>query len=168
MYSVYVLLLKNKRLYVGMTKTWRLHTRFLEHLDPECPTTKWTSKYQTLKKIHVFSGYTRKQCNTLENLMTECLMKSYGLDSCRGGKWNMVAEAGKWWVPHRLHGVPFFTEKWINLSVCTFAQCVENDPTLSAILSFFQALQSSRARSFLVRALDVHPRSIPVCSSSDG
>ena len=97
----------------------------------------------------------------LENTVCEALMKRYGLDSVRGGKWNMSFEGPdqRWWVPKHLQGTPGFTATWLTLSARMFEQSVANDRVLSAIPSLFQAISCFRARTSLVHALSERRRS---------
>ena len=126
-YCVYILLLEHKRLYVGQTKLWRIHTRWEEHFDPSCSTTQWTNKYAPIEKLQVFECASYRDSMKLEHQVVELLMSIYGLDVVRGGNWNMATEGESWWVPTRLRRVPRFTEKWLSLSAHKFAGCVLND-----------------------------------------
>lgn len=154
MFVVYVLLLEKKRLYVGMTKMWRLQTRMEEHGDKKCWSTKWTGKYKVVSKLKVFQPMTFLQAKQFENQVCEALLQKYGLDSCRGGKWNMASEGAsdKWWVPPHLQGTPCFTPLWLSLSECTFSQSLSCDPVLDSAQRLFQLVLSWRARTFLKRA----------------
>jgi predicted GIY-YIG superfamily endonuclease len=109
MYSTYVLLLEENRFYVGNTPTDRLTQRLLEHTSPKFPGSKWTSKYQVLRKGPVYHFKTFQESSHKEDALTEEIMKKYGLDSCRGGQWVMAKEGGTWWVPSRMRCVPRFT-----------------------------------------------------------
>ena len=85
MFSVYVILCSKKRAYVGQTKRWRLQTRWEEHCDPYCFTTRWTSKYPPVEKIIVLDCKTYLESVKLEHAIVEFLMREYGLDFVRGG-----------------------------------------------------------------------------------
>ena len=128
MYCVYVARLQNKRLYSGQTKLWRIKTRWEEHMNPNVATTRWTTEYPVCEKLAVFKCSSLKECRRLENDVCEALMEAFGLDVCRGGNWNMLAEGpvSKWWVPPRLKHVPCFTEEWSTLCERTFAESARN------------------------------------------
>ena len=118
MYIVYVLELEKKRFYVGMTKKYRSIERILEHLDPECRTTKWTSKYQAKRQIYesrVFEN--KRECELFEHQITELIMSILGLNCVRGGNYVMSCEESTWWIPKRLENTPLFTELWENSNV---------------------------------------------------
>jgi len=143
-YVVYVILLKEKRLYVGMTKTWRLQKRWEEHCDPNFPTTKWTTKYPPIQKIHVFEQSSMENAKKLEHIICERIMAIFGLDVVRGGRWNMFTEGQRWWPPPHLKQTPFFTEQWLTLSEHTFSQFVVNDPTLCSMPRNLKPISSWR------------------------
>jgi len=166
-YVVYVLLLEQKRLYIGMTKTWRLQTRWEEHVDPTFPTTKWTTKYPPIKKIHVFEQCEFLEAKRLEHEVCEAFMRKYGTDSVRGGRWNMYTEGPlyKWWVPSNLSSTPCFTDLYLSLSAGKFALFVENDQILSAMPWLFSAVKSWREKTSLRLALIGHRYSMRECSS---
>ena len=127
MYCVYILLLEHRRLYVGETKLWRLLARWNEHMDPNTPAAKWTTKYKPLQKLCTFQFNTRTESKLFENKLVEHLMKQFGLDSVRGGKYNMVTENETWWVKPSLQNIPRFTSKWFTFE-CMYAEfghCVQ-------------------------------------------
>ena len=118
MFVVYVLLLDQKRIYVGMTPRWRIQTRYDEHCDPMCFTTKWTTKYPPTEKLWVSRVFHSKlECCRYEHELTKFIMTVFGLDSTRGGNFVMGKEGGEWWVPKQLSKVPRFTQLW-NESSC--------------------------------------------------
>lgn len=129
-YCVYVLLLEEKRLYVGITPTWRIQKRYEEHMDPEFPTTRWTTRFPTLKKICVFNVGSKKRALQEEHRLTEELMKHYGLDSTRGGNFVMLQQGGIWWTPPHLMNVPRFTHHWEGNST-NFRIAVQDNPIFS-------------------------------------
>jgi predicted GIY-YIG superfamily endonuclease len=115
MFVVYVLLLENNRIYVGQTPQWRIETRWNEHRDPDCATTRWTTKYHAKEKIFVSDPFESKiDCCSYEHVLTIEIMKLFGLDSVRGGNFVMSAEGGSWWVPKNMKAVPRFTDLWEN------------------------------------------------------
>jgi len=128
MYSLYVLLLENKRIYVGITPTWRSSLRFDEHTEGIA--TKWTGKHPVISKVLEFSLEDKKLALATEHRLTELLMERYGLDSTRGGNFVMAREGGTWWVPKEMKNTPRFTETWTSLSEHTFSESLPNDPIL--------------------------------------
>ena len=165
-YVVYLLLLESKRFYVGMTKTWRLQRRFEEHCDLTCWTTRWTTKYKVRTKLRVFPQMSFVRAKKFEHFLTEELMKKYGLDSTRGGGWNMASEGPtvRWWVPLHLQNSSCFTPLWFSLSSHKFGRCADCAQALDSALRSFQATLHSSDHSFLKHAL-ISPKTISLkCS----
>ena len=136
MYAVYVLLLEDKHLYVGITPVWRIKQRYIEHLNRVGA--RWTTKYGTLKKVCSVQVGSHKRALQEENRITEDLMRMYGLDACRGGDKVMAKEGGTWWITERLRGVPRFTEKWRSLNETMF----KIDVCSNVVLKQFERLHS--------------------------
>lgn len=132
MFGVYILLLETNRLYAGETKWWRMKVRWLEHQNPNCAAAKWTTKYPPIKKLCSFKFQTREASKKFEHELVELLMKQYGLDSVRGGRFNMASEGETWWVNRNLQGVSRFTKDFLNLSEHTFFESLLNAPSLAA------------------------------------
>jgi predicted GIY-YIG superfamily endonuclease len=113
MFVVYILLLEENRIYVGMTQKWRIDARYAEHTNPNCKTTKWTSKYPPLEKVWVSEPFACKvKCCKFEHDLTKRLMRLFGLDAVRGGNFVMAKEGGTWWVRKTMQDIPRFTQLW--------------------------------------------------------
>lgn len=111
-FAVYVVFCADFRFYVGMTKLWRVKTRWEEHLNPAFVAARWTTKYVPLFKFPTIICETRSAAESLEKKTVEHIMALLGLDSVRGGQWNMITEGDSWWVPKHLRDVPRFTPLW--------------------------------------------------------
>lgn len=129
MFSVYVLFLEQNRLYVGATKWWRLKKRWGEH----CAGTgsKWTSKYAPLAKLCTYQFRTREGSKKFEHELVELLMHEYGLDSVRGGRYNMAEENTTWWVKDTMAHLSRYAGP--NLSEHTCVAFLRNVPSPSVI-----------------------------------
>ena len=113
MFVVYILLLKNKRVYVGMTPRTRVSARWNEHKDPNCFTTKWTTKYHPLEKVWISEPFDCKiTCCKYEHELTKKLMRLLGWDAVRGGNYVMASEGETWWVRKHMQDIPRFTKLW--------------------------------------------------------
>ena len=106
-HSVYVLKLQHGKWYVGMTPTYKLNSRMEDHMcnDPHRGA-RWTNIYRPIEKIKVYSGYSFVEAGLLEQIIVEKFMVAFGLDSVRGGSWNMTTLNKGWWVPKRLENIP--------------------------------------------------------------
>ena len=134
MFIVYVLVLENKRIYVGMTPSWREDIRFLEHMNPDIYTTKWTSKYQTIEKCWISKKIESKiETTRLEHTITKQLMREYGLDVVRGGDYVMTSENNNWWVPKDLQNTKQFSDIWKSYSPTQFLKNLKNHSFLKSI-----------------------------------
>lgn len=76
---VYVLLLKEKKVYVGFSER-PIGERFIEHFNYQG--SKWTTVYRPVQVLHVQPGG-----KELENEMTLKMMEKYGWWNVRGGSW---------------------------------------------------------------------------------
>ena len=149
-YCVYICLCEKKHLYVGQTKLWRLQKRWDEHV--EGGTTKWTNKYRVVEKLASFECQDRAHATILENAICEQLMRKFGLDSCRGGKWNMDTEGPdtKWWPPKRLQGIPCFTKLWFSHDAHTFSGFSRCGQIRSEVQPLVECFSHSRERTPLI------------------
>ena len=129
MFVVYILFLKQNRLYVGQTKRWRLQDRWEEHRNPNFCAARWTTKHKPISKGAVFECVTLEDAKKLEHEIVEYLMKQFGLDAVRGGRFNMPTEGEDWWVPRRLKNIPRFTLLFSRLSECNSTTFLQNVPS---------------------------------------
>ena len=105
--SVYVLHLKNRKYYVGITPTWKLEDRWEDHhCRDKNRGARWTNRWQPIEKIKVYKDISYDEAVILEQDTVKKIMRIAGLDSCRGGKWNMWSMGDTWWVPDELKNVP--------------------------------------------------------------
>ena len=106
-HSVYVYKCEKDKFYVGMTPTWKLERRWKEHTcaNPRLGS-RFTNLYRPIGRVKYFHGLSFKQAGNLEQQCVEEIMKVFGLDSVRGGKWNMTTMGDTWWVPSRLQNIP--------------------------------------------------------------
>ena len=162
MYAIYVAVLEEKRIYVGMTKEYRLEKRMDEHIS-EFAATKWTSKYPVKQFVHTAVVGNKRRTLLAEHKLTERLMEIYGLDVVRGGNYVMRKEGGNWWVRPHLKHIPRFTSLWAGLSECTFSEFVKSGLAPSGGLKPPRSLPGSPSPS--TRGPVEHPPSTLECSS---
>lgn len=157
MYCVYILFLKNHRFYVGQTRRWRLQTRWEEHIDPSFVAAKWTTKYPPICKGPTFECKTLPEARALEQKIVLLMLKQFGLDSVRGGKFNMTAEGPRthWWVHRDLVGIPCFTSQFFAFSEHRFSAFPHCGHILSEDQPLFELTQ--RLKSLSIHEKDVHP-----------
>ena len=162
MYAIYVAVLEEKRIYVGMTKEYRLKKRMDEHIS-DFSATKWTSKYPVKEFVHTAVVGSKRRTLLAEHRLTERLMEIFGLDVVRGGNYVMRHEGGDWWVRPHLKHIPRFTSLWGSLSVCTFSGFVLSALALSEGLKPLQFVSDGPLPS--ERGPVEHPPSTLECSS---
>lgn len=147
MYAIYVAVCEEKRLYVGMTKEYRLKDRMDEHRNPNFLATRWTTKYPVLDFVCTFPVGSKKKTLLVEHRLTERLMEVYGLDAVRGGNYVMWKEGGTWWVHPKLRHLPRFTSLWTSLSEHNFVESVRCGQVLSAVARLHQSISDSPSPS---------------------
>ena len=105
-HSVYILMLEHNKLYVGMTPDFRIEVRYDEHCsnNPKLGS-RWTKKHRPIAKIWMKQNMSWDEAHKLEQEMVILMMKTFGLDSVRGGKWNMITENDTWWVPEGMKNI---------------------------------------------------------------
>jgi len=75
-----------------MTKKWRLGIREKEHMEGRG--SKWTKRFPPIKLLEVWNFLYKKDAHEFEIQKTEELLRSYGIDSTRGGLCNYGQEGG--------------------------------------------------------------------------
>ena len=143
MYAIYVAVCEEKRLYVGMTKQYRMKERMNEHWNPNFLATRWTTKYPVVEFVCTFPVGSKKKTLLVEHQLTERLMEIYGLDAVRGGNYVMWKEGGTWWVHPKLRHIPRFTRFWASLSARSFVEFARNDPFLFEVRKLHQSFSGS-------------------------
>ena len=106
-HSVYVYRCEDQKFYVGMTPTWKLESRWNDHTCEDAKWgSRWTNLYKPTSRVKYFHMLSFQRACWLEQQCVEKIMSVFGLDSVRGGKWNMTTMGDTWWVPERLRKIP--------------------------------------------------------------
>ncbi len=104
-FFIYVLELKENKYYVGVTTD--IERRYTEHLRGNYRASQWTKKFKPIKILQLYKLENSKEKEAIlyEDYMTELMIKKYGFENVRGGKFTQTVEINKGLISANRHSI---------------------------------------------------------------